>query len=247
MNLHTDVLSTLTAADFKLGKAYGLGRALADTSRKPTDLKSLQSELRAERIATLRAWIADLTTALPAHAGHSANASLTQWTEWAATNAGAYADEERAIRLLRRQGERWRALLSGEKQGTDQLEIRDYVSAGFGLLKRFGSLTLRFFLPFLPLVIVIVTLFVVSVVVLLDESNPSHVAAGIGGLLASATLTWKGVGGSLGKGVDRVERPLWEAELDAAIADAMTLVPSSKRAEKYTPPARSDAIDPESG
>jgi hypothetical protein len=30
---HIELLATLTAADFRLGKAYGLGRALADTTR----------------------------------------------------------------------------------------------------------------------------------------------------------------------------------------------------------------------
>ena len=31
--LHTELLHVLTAADFRLGKAYGLGRALCDTCR----------------------------------------------------------------------------------------------------------------------------------------------------------------------------------------------------------------------
>ena len=34
---HVRLLATLTAADFRLGKAYGLGRALADTTRDPPD------------------------------------------------------------------------------------------------------------------------------------------------------------------------------------------------------------------
>jgi hypothetical protein len=237
LNLHLDLLSALTAADFKLGKAYGLGRALADTSRKPTDLQSLRAELKAERIAHLRAWIGDLTSTLPAHAGHSVNASLKQWTDWAANGKSPGADDPgRAIRLLRRQGERWRALLSGEKQGPDLLELGDYVSAAFGLLKRFGALSVRFLVPFSPLVLAIVGLFVAGIVFLANSTHSGHVAAGIGGLLASAGLTWKGVGSSLGKAVSHVERPLWQAELDAAITTAITLLPGSKRAEGYTPP-----------
>jgi hypothetical protein len=35
-----------------------------------------------------------------------------------------------------------------------------------------------------------------------------------------------------------LERPLWEAELDAAIATAISLVPGSKRIKGYKPPIR---------
>ncbi len=246
VDLHILILSALTAADFKLGKAYGLGRALADTSMLPRDLTLLRAQLETHRIANLLAWISDLTSAFPAHAGHSVGASVERWRDWAATRDSPGAnDPERAVGLLRRQGQRWRALLSGEKEGTDLLEVQDYVSAGFGMIKRLGALTVRYLVPFLPLVVVAVGLFVGGIALLLDKSNSSHIAAGIAGLLASAGLTWKGVGASLGRAATRIERPLWEAELDLAITDAVTLLPGSKRAEKYTPPEIPAAAGPE--
>ena len=41
---HVELLATLTAANFRLGKAYGLGRALADATRDPSNYRvELQS------------------------------------------------------------------------------------------------------------------------------------------------------------------------------------------------------------
>jgi hypothetical protein len=39
-------------------------------------------------------------------------------------------------------------------------------------------------------------------------------------------LTWKGVGGSLGRAMNQVQRPAWDAQPDVAIADAITLLPT---------------------
>jgi hypothetical protein len=67
----------------------------------------------------------------PPHAGHSVAESLISWRDWAKTVSDSPGEEDpKVIRLLRRQGERWRAVLSGEKQATDGLELEDYVGAG---------------------------------------------------------------------------------------------------------------------
>ncbi|MGH2867479.1 MAG: hypothetical protein ACRDNK_07920, partial [Solirubrobacteraceae bacterium] len=79
LNFHVELLSTLTAADYRLGTAYGLGRSLADTCRNPTDLDSLAAEFQPHRISQLRAWLDDLTSAFPPHAGHSVESSLGHW------------------------------------------------------------------------------------------------------------------------------------------------------------------------
>lgn len=63
--LHLKVLGTLTAVDFRLGKAYGLGRALANTCRKPTDADAVTDELDPFRVANLLAWLDELSTAPP--------------------------------------------------------------------------------------------------------------------------------------------------------------------------------------
>jgi hypothetical protein len=129
-----------TVTHFKLGKGYGLGRTLADTTRLPEDLKALHEKLGSHRIATLRAWIADLTSLFPPHAGHSVNDSLSEWVAWAETQPESGPLDTKNKRLLRRQGERWRALLSGEKRGTDDLGFGEYVDAGVQAFSQTGKL-----------------------------------------------------------------------------------------------------------
>lgn len=238
-DLHVELLATLTAADFKLGKSYGLGRALAETTRQPTDLQTLKVKLEPHRLANLRAWLADLTSTLPPHAGHAVDESLGLWRDWAlAPKLNRGEDEHRLIRLLRRQGERWRALLSDEKQSIDVLALQDYVMAGSDALKRLGGLTWRFMRHFLFLLLPAAALFGLGIWVILSASNSAHIAAGLSGVLASLGLTWKGVGGSLGETAAKLERPVWEAALDRQITHAITLLPGSKVVKGYIEPKR---------
>src|SRR3954452_9421387 len=125
--LHAQLVSILGAADFRLGKAYGLGRALADTTRNPVSLETLRAEMTDARVASLVSWLDDLASAFPPHAGHSVRESLRAWHAWAAA-AGDRTDVA-TWALLRRQGELWRSLLTGEKRATDMLEIGNYLDA----------------------------------------------------------------------------------------------------------------------
>jgi hypothetical protein len=50
------------------------------------------------------------------------------------------------------------------------------------------------------------------------------VIAGAGSILAGFGLTWRGVGRSLGGAAGKLEQPLWGAELDKAITQAITLL-----------------------
>jgi hypothetical protein len=224
--LHVTLIATLTAASYKLGKSYGLGRALGETTTHPQDMKTLEAKLKPERIENLLSWLSDLTSLFPPHAGHSVRESLTKWTLWAkAPTKNANDDDKDVLRLLRRQGQRWRSLLSGEKQATDTLTLDDYVNAGSQMLKQLGSLAVQFLTRFWVAVVLGVALFLASVVYILIDPNAAHVAAGLGGVLASLGLTWKGVGTSLGKTAGNLERPVWEASLDQQIAETITELP----------------------
>ena len=75
---------TLTAADFRLGKAYGLGRALAETTLV-TDAKNPQTFERVfarYRLANLLSWLADLKSVFPPHAAEAVRGSLQAWAAW---------------------------------------------------------------------------------------------------------------------------------------------------------------------
>jgi hypothetical protein len=75
LNLHISVLVQLMAADYRLGKAYGLGRAMADTCAsahgdETARRQALVHHLEPHRALVLLAWLDDLKTVFPAHASH---------------------------------------------------------------------------------------------------------------------------------------------------------------------------------
>jgi hypothetical protein len=82
--LHGQLLVALTAADFRLGKAYGLGRVLAETALLP-DAKNPQTFRRLfarYRLANLLEWLADLESVFPPHAAEAVRGSLQAWAAW---------------------------------------------------------------------------------------------------------------------------------------------------------------------
>jgi hypothetical protein len=225
---HEDLLRTLTAANFRFGKAYGLGRALADTCRKPTNVTTFNEELEEHRIANLHGWLDDLSSAFPPHAAHSVASSLQRWVQWAAANeADAQANAGRdALGALRRQGELWRALLSAEKSGTGMLEIENYLDAARDLAHQM-HIVLRGLIRRLPWLVGLAAALLLVGVGLLILGGSSEIVAGAGSIVAAIGLTWKGIGGALGQLAGKLEQPLWGAVLDDSIANAITLLPGN--------------------
>ncbi|MGI9022045.1 MAG: hypothetical protein ACR2HV_02195 [Acidimicrobiales bacterium] len=69
-------------------------------------------------------------------------------------------------------------------------------------------------------------------------------AAAVTALAAAAGavgISWKGVGGTLGKALARAETPLWDAQLDASIVIAATRLPQ----EVWREAAATKAPEPE--
>jgi hypothetical protein len=289
--LHRQLLVALTAADFRLGKAYGLGRALAETAllsdaRNP---QSLQRMFARYRLANLLGWLADLTSAFPPHAAEAVRGSLQAWARWneaptlrpaldeqgqasdaevdgqapetapssAATaparpirraipgswwarhpspsqgrpvDWGSASDRESVTRALRRQGQLWRAVLSGEKDCLDLLSTDDYLWAADQLLGHIRRLTLDFMRRFWITTIVVVAILVAAVVTLLTVRAASTMVAAVLAAAGAIGLTWKGAAAGLGRVLAQAQRPLWESELDVAVADAVTRLPRERRA-----------------
>lgn len=219
---HVDVLATLTATDFRLGKAYGLGRALADTTRDPNDFRE---EFKEGRIQNLTEWILDLATAFPPHAAHAVASSLKAWREWVASPQNSAANQGDVLPMLRSQGRTWRSLLSGEKLATSVLATGDYVKAGEGLIERSKSLAGQFLHHYWWLATIIVVLFAGGIAVIFLVGDTKAIAAGVATILASLGLTWRGVGATLGTAAVRLEEPIWGAELDAVICRRITAAP----------------------
>lgn len=223
--IHIALLSALTAAELRLGRAYGLGRALADTCRHHPSGSALTREFAAQRIAQLRSWLDDLASVLPPHAAKSVSHSLSRWEE--AVHAGPADD---LVDYAPRQGELWRTLLSGEKAGVDMLTVSNYLDAAGGMITTTRQVAERFLRRFWWLSILIVLLFVGGILLIaLAASSAASVVAGAAGVLASVGLTWKGVGNALGGPAGALEQHVWGAELDAAITDAITLLPRNDK------------------
>jgi hypothetical protein len=213
---HVRLLSTFTAADHRLGKAYGLGRALADTTREP---ERWHEQLRQGRVDTLTAWVRDLATAFPPHAGHAVAWSLQAW--------GAWAGQARELdaptgRQLSAQGRLWRSLLSGEKRATDMLNTASYLSAAERMLQASHELAAKFARRYKLVLIGLLLVLMAAVAVMFIFGGAPAIVTGASAILGAVGLTWKGAGASLGKAAAGVETPLWGAAIDKVVSARIT-------------------------
>jgi hypothetical protein len=217
---HVNLLSTLTAADFRLGKAYGLGRALADATRFPGNY---QAELQGSRVSVLAAWIRDLASAFPPHASRAVARSIEAWGAWAANPSQSAGTTEAAmLPNLQRQGRVWRSLLSGEKRPIDMLQQVDYLTAGEDSLKSAGSLARRFLRHYVWPCVGALGLLIAGIVVMVVSGTAAGIVSGAVAIVAGLGFGWKTIGTSLGSAAAHVEAPLWGAALDQVIYERIT-------------------------
>jgi hypothetical protein len=233
LDLHVAVLVQLTAADYRLGKAYGLGRALADTcapahGHRAGRRQALAHHLEPHRALVLLAWLDDLKTVLPAHASQGVADSLRCWERWAQAAGLAMADPadvNSTTHLLHRCGQTWRAILSGEKAATDLLETSDYVTAARGTLARAAAIARALALRlWAPLAVALVLIGVGIWLIILNHST-AQVIAGLGTIAGGLGITWRSAAGSVKHLSLDLVRPLWEAEIDGVVAARLTPEP----------------------
>jgi len=86
--LHVNLLVTLTAADSSYGKAYGLGRALADTTCSHQTPDQLTRSFESYRVGQLYVWLDELASMLPDHAARAVGQSLEWWQQAVTAAAG---------------------------------------------------------------------------------------------------------------------------------------------------------------
>jgi hypothetical protein len=217
---HINLLATLTAADYRLGKAYSLGLALADATRFPANY---HVELQSSRVSVLAAWIRELASAFPPHASRAVAHSIEQWSAWAANPPqSGEASEAQILPHLQPQGRLWRGLLSGEKRPVDTLQQVDYLTAGEESLKNAGALARRFLRHYLWACLGALALLIAGIVVILVAGNAAGIVSGAVAILAGLGFGWKTIGTSLGSAAERVESPLWGAALDDVVYRRIT-------------------------
>jgi hypothetical protein len=286
--LHQQLLVTMTVADFRLGKAYGLGRALAETALLPDarNPQTFQRLFARYRLANLVSWLADLKSIFPPHAAEAVRGSLQAWAAWSEAPAlrpardnrrrvsdaevdgqasgpasmsppaapsrrrtiwsswwtrhssepqtrpvdwESPADCESVIRTLHRQGQLWRAILSGEKDGVDLLTADDYVRTADRLLGHLRRLTLGFLRRFWITTTAVALVLVAAIVTVLTVRAVSTTVAAVLTAAGAIGITWKGAASGLGRVLAQAQRPLWDSELDVAVANAITLMPRERR------------------
>jgi hypothetical protein len=239
---HNELLAALTAADFRLGKAYGLGRALAETALLPDarDPQTFDRQLSSHRLANLLEWLADLKSVFPRHAAEGVRGSLRRWADWSqdpvlrpapgrSVDWSSAADRESVTRALHRQGQLWRAVLSGEKDGLDLLSTDDYLSAADRLLGHIRQLTLGLLRRFWIATATVAAILAAALVTVVTVRAALPVLAAVVTAAGTIGLGWRGAASGLGRVLAQAQRPLWESELDVAVARAVTAMPRERR------------------
>jgi hypothetical protein len=217
------LVMTLAAAHARLGRACELGCGLADTCRlasAPT-VADLQHRF-GDRLTALQAGLTDLASSLPQHASRAVSLSLAQWQKWVqAATADSIAPGELPA-LLRRQGELWRAVLSGEKLGQDMLAADDYLDASKTLMRSIISKRRRLW----GVLAAAAVLIAVGIYLILTASDVLKAISGAGlSVLTALGLTAASIKRSATELGDRLMSQVWSAELDWAIAQAVTVSP----------------------
>jgi hypothetical protein len=221
--LHCQLLEAVSTADFRLGKAYGLGRALAETALIPADTPAEEDRARqftelleGGRLITIKDWLFDLKTLLPDHAAYAVIRSLDVWQGWAAGPSFA-AGAPSARGQIRIQGRVWRELLTGEKAGQDMLNLSYYLAAARNVAGRVWA-SLWHFKRLLALAMLMLVGAIALVLFVKGISPSVRLVAGLAWLAGALGLSVKGAGALLGGALANGEGWLWQSELDEAVA-----------------------------
>jgi hypothetical protein len=216
---HVRLLSVLTAADFRLGKAYSLGCTLAESTCFADDWSAA---ITSDSVPAVAESIRQLASALPAHASHPVADSLAAWSRWGRSPKGHVAASAVTGGKLAAQGLLWRGLLSGEKAPTGVLELADYLRAGEGMIELNLRLAWKSFTHFWWLVLLVILMFAAGVTVIVLSDSGAAIVGGAATVATSIGLGWKGIGTSLGTSAAKLEDPIWQGQLDRVIYERIT-------------------------
>jgi hypothetical protein len=224
LSLHTELLMCLTATHFELGKAYGLGRALADTCRNRQSHAELVESFGEHRVAVIDAWLADLGSALPPHSSNAVRWSLGWWTEFIARSK---EDAHGRAAAVTRQGQIWRSLLTGEKSAPDVLEPHHYLLAAKDMFQENAVLAYRAARSVVPILVLFLAAgLVVCGILLSSDAMPwARLVTGAVTIGTIGAAAWRVIRAALVGTVRRIEAPIWRGVLDRIIGKVITKSP----------------------
>jgi hypothetical protein len=245
--LHIALLEGLTAQDYKLGKAYGLGRALAETvllcdCALPA---TYIDQFGPFRIQTILNWLSHLKTEFADYAALAVQSGLEVWTGWVANHpisASPAPAKQAAVppdplwsdpsqsanvqAMLKKQGELWRSLLSGERAPKDLLQVDDYIKATEAMANRVTELSWQFLRSRLGAALALLSLAaILALIFLLFFGGQSQITSALVAALGSVGITVGAVGAAVQKAMSQAEKPLWDAEVGAAVVNAALITP----------------------
>jgi hypothetical protein len=211
--LHNNLLAELDAVEPPLGIAYSLGQQL---SWACLNTNEAQPRFEETSIKQWQDWLQDLATLMPDHAARAVRASLGSWKDIPATT-----DQ------LQKQGKRWRQCLGGEKACRDMLERDDYLRASRALAKHTLKGLARSSL-FWVAIVSLLALLGGAVLVALTLQPPAKLFGILVPIAGAFGITGKTIATGARRMADRVEEPVWGAELDYAIAIRITCEPAPR-------------------
>ena len=237
---HRQLLIALTSVDFRFGKAYGLGRALAETVLLPAEERpgSYEETFLRGRIEVLRSWLADLSSAFPAHAAFAVRHGLREWCVWIAEHGPSRHEQRDLTRPLRDQGRLWRALLSGERNAEDLLSSRDYTQVAKRLVHQLRELTGSFLRDWWWLVVLVLAIVAGGIVAFFTLSGPIRSVSAVLTVVTALGIAWKAVGATVGRAFSRAEQALYRKEVEEAIATAATRLPPNGSGRSSSPSSK---------
>lgn len=249
--LHLAILLRLTVKDFELGKAYGLGANLGQMVLEAYEkvrpdkhgamgleqARPLLSEVfKPDRVLELWSSIKDLKSRFPPYAADPVAATLWDWSKWARstvrrTGGSLAAGTDKSIAdRLHRQGQLWRALLSGERNPKDCLLFANYIDAASDMLRKYWSLAGRMLArEWGTLLLALLGIAFAVAILIVVQRLMNNLAASLAGVVAALGVSWAGVVAALKRAVRPAENALWETEMTAAIAFAINYVPALPR------------------
>jgi hypothetical protein len=230
--LHVEVLISLQAADARLGSAYNVGRVFADTAT-PSDLEVLKERFSFHRVQGLRNELAQLAASFPAHAARGVSDSLCIWQSLLGSRF-QQSSPKGPEGALPRQAEIWRGLLSGERVATDRLEVEDYVDAAKRLVDEAATVAWGVAKSYKWALLVGFGVAAAGLAAAIVVGGAGAVIGGIAAAASALGVSWKGVASTLTALGDHLRAPVWGAELDLAVAQAITL-PEARNAYDRLP------------
>jgi hypothetical protein len=238
-DLYLEARDRLAGSSPAAAVGFGLGRMLADTALLPT---SGTPEVLGERFDRYRltnafVWLNDLDAVLPAHSASAVRASLGAWEKWVANRRRPDGTvdpaqvNQRTIRALRRQGDMWRRLLTGEQAADQLLDTRAYVGAAASLLANARRLVFRYLWKWLWAILVALASVAASVwaAVTYAPAGTARVTAVLVSAAGFLGVSWAGIRATLGRALGQAEQAMWEAEVVAAIGRAATITPKERQ------------------